>query len=79
VALVDDVRRQQGITVLLVAHDVNPLLRHVDGVLYLAGGRAAAGTPQQVIRSDVLTRLYGTQVEVFAAAGRLFVAAVADS
>ena len=36
-------------TVLLVAHDVNPLLAHVDRVVYVAGGRILSGPPEQVI------------------------------
>jgi zinc/manganese transport system ATP-binding protein len=64
--------------VLLVAHDVNPLLGHAESVLYLAGGRAASGPPEAVIRSEVLTQLYGVPVEVFAVHGRLFVAAAPE-
>ena len=30
-------------TVLLVAHDVNPILRYLDRVVYLAGGRGVQG------------------------------------
>jgi zinc/manganese transport system ATP-binding protein len=52
------------VTVLLVAHDVNPILSYLDRVVYVAGGSAVAGTPPEVIRSDILTRLYGTPIEV---------------
>ena len=34
---------RQGVAVLLVAHDVNPLLAYLDRVVYLAGGRAVEG------------------------------------
>ena len=60
---------------MLVAHDVNPLLSILDRVWYLAGGRCATGRPEEVIRSDVLSRLYGSPVDVFSAGGRLFVSA----
>ena len=49
----------QGVTVLLVAHDVNPILGYLDRVVYLAGGSAVEGTPREVITSETLTGLYG--------------------
>ena len=73
-ALVQGICRARGVTVLLVAHDVNPLLPYVDRVLYLAGGGAAMGTPEQVITSATLSGLYGAPVEVLKARdGRLVV------
>ena len=59
---------------LLVAHDVNPLLPYVDRVLYLAGGRAAMGPVEEVITSATLSRLYGAPIEVLRTTdGRLVV------
>ena len=73
-ALIARICREQDVAVLMVAHDVNPILRHLDQVIYLAAGGAAAGSPEQVITTDTLTRLYGTPVEVLQAGdGRLVV------
>ncbi len=73
-ALVQNICRSAGVTVLLVAHDVNPLLPYVDRVLYLAGGRAAMGPVGEVVRSDTLSRLYGAPIEVLRTSdGRLVV------
>ena len=59
---------------MLVAHDVNPILPYLDRVVYLAHGGAVAGTPDEVITSETLTRLYGTPVEVLRTSdGRLVV------
>jgi zinc/manganese transport system ATP-binding protein len=63
-ALVQRICRSEGVAVLLVAHDVNPLLPYLDRILYLAGGRAVAGTPEQVITAQTLSELYGTPIEV---------------
>lgn len=61
-------------SVLLVAHDVNPLLRHVDRLCYIAQGHMAVGQPEEIITSETLTRLYGAPVEVLRAQdGRLIV------
>lgn len=73
VALIAQVCRARGVTVLLVSHDVNPLLPVVDRVLYIANGQSASGTPDEVITSATLSQLYSSQVEVVQALGRLFV------
>jgi zinc/manganese transport system ATP-binding protein len=73
VRLVERISKERGVAVLFVAHDVNPLLRVMDKVLYLAHGRAVMGTAQDVIRSDVLSRLYGYDVDVIQVQGRILV------
>ncbi|HWB22834.1 MAG TPA: ABC transporter ATP-binding protein [Gaiellaceae bacterium] len=73
-ALLNRICRSEGMTVLLVAHDVNPLLAHVDRVVYVAAGRILSGPPEQVIRSETLSELYGSPVEVLQTSdGRLVV------
>jgi zinc/manganese transport system ATP-binding protein len=72
--LVAELCRAEGITVVLVAHDVNPILPYVDRVVYLGQGGAATGTPGEVITSEILTDLYRTPIEVLHASdGRLVV------
>ena len=66
--------------VLLVAHDVNPILQYLDKVIYLARGGALIGTPEQVITADTLSRLYDTPIDVLRdRAGRLVVVGQPDS
>ena len=55
---------EQRVAVVMVAHDVNPILPYLDQVIYLADGKAAAGTPRQVITTETLSRLYRTPIEV---------------
>lgn len=73
VALVTHICREHHVTVLLVSHDINPLLQVTDRVLFLARGRGAVGCPEDVINSQTLTSLYGTPVEVVRALDRYFV------
>ncbi len=75
VRLVARLGRERGIAVLLVAHDMNPLMAVMDRVLYLAEGRAVIGVVDEVVRGDVLTRLYGYPVEVLNVQGRVLVVA----
>ncbi len=67
--------REQRIAVLISAHDMNPLMRETDTVVYVAAGRAAAGRTDEVIQSDVLTALYGSRVDVLHVNGRVLVIA----
>jgi zinc/manganese transport system ATP-binding protein len=73
VSLVKSLQRELGVTVLFSAHELNPLLGVIDRVLYLGGGRAALGTVEQVITGPVLSRLYGSDIEVMRVKGRIFV------
>jgi zinc/manganese transport system ATP-binding protein len=77
--LIDRRRRARGFGVLFVTHDVNPVLEHVDRVLYLAGGRFRVGTPDEVLRSEVLSELYSSPVEVVRANGRILIAGAPDA
>ena len=65
--------RDHGVTVLFSAHEITPLIDHIDQVLYLGQGEAALGSVEDVITGPVLSRLYGGPVEVVRAAGRIFV------
>ncbi|MGH9103761.1 MAG: metal ABC transporter ATP-binding protein [Acidimicrobiales bacterium] len=75
VALLAQLARTREMSVLLVAHDVNPLLPSLDRVVYVAGGRVAAGPPSEVITAPSLSAIYGAPVEVLTdSRGRVFVA-----
>jgi zinc/manganese transport system ATP-binding protein len=74
VQLITKVARERRLTVLLIAHDVNLLLAHIDLVLYVAHGRLAMGRPADIITSERLTEIYSSPVEVLRdSRGRLFV------
>ncbi len=61
------ISQETGAAVLLVAHDVNPILSALDRVVYIARGQVAAGTPEDVITTETLSRLYATPIEVLRA------------
>jgi len=73
VELTRSLQIELGITVLFSAHELNPLLGALDRVLYLGNGHAALGTVDEVITGPVLTRLYGSAIEVVHLQGRIFV------
>ena len=75
VALLARIAREQQIAVLLSAHEMNPLLPVMDRIVYLAGGRAASGPADEVVRPEVLSKLYGHHVDVLHVHGRVLVVA----
>jgi zinc/manganese transport system ATP-binding protein len=73
-ALISRIARAEDVAVMIVAHDVNPILPYLDRVIYLGQGGAATGTPAEVITSQTLSRLYGTPIDVLSTSdGRLVV------
>jgi zinc/manganese transport system ATP-binding protein len=78
VDLLARIGRERGVAVLLSAHDLNPLLPVMDRIVYLADGRAVSGTTDDVVQSDVLTKLYGRRVDVLRVEGRVLVVAGHD-
>ena len=75
VAVLDRLAREQQIAVLISAHDMNPLAPVMDRVVYVAAGRAAVGSSEEVLRTDVLSRLYGQHVDVLHVHGRVVIVA----
>lgn len=78
-ALVGQQAKGNGTAVVFVTHEINPILEHVDRVLYLAGGRFTVGTPAEVMTTKVLSRLYGTHVEVLHSKGRIVVVGMPEA
>jgi zinc/manganese transport system ATP-binding protein len=73
IAVVRKACRERGITVLFSAHELNQLLGTLDRVLYLGNRQAALGTVDEVITAPVLSRLYGTDIQVVHTQGHIFV------
>jgi len=73
-ALVRRICEEERVAVLLVTHDVNPILGYLDRVVYFAAGTSVEGHPEDVVSGETLSRLYGSPVEVLRASdGRLVV------
>jgi zinc/manganese transport system ATP-binding protein len=75
ISVVSRLCRERGMTVLFSAHELNQLLGILDRVLYLGNGQAVLGTVDEVITAPVLSRLYGTDINVVRADGHIFVMA----
>ena len=78
-ALVSRISRSEGVSTLLVTHDVNPVVSYLDSVVYLAAGRSTTGPVGEVVTTSTLSKLYGSSVEVIRTPeGRLVVVGQPD-
>ncbi len=78
VELLDAHRRAARTPIVFVTHDVNPVMPYVDRVLYLTGGAWAIGPVDEVMTSETLSALYGTEVDVLRVRDRLVVVGTPD-
>lgn len=64
VRLLARLNNELGITILVVAHDLNPLLSVLGSSIYLLDGHAHYAAIDEVVDADLLTHLYGTEIQV---------------
>jgi zinc/manganese transport system ATP-binding protein len=75
VSVLDRLAKAERIAVLLSAHDMNPLMPVMDRIVYVASGRVAVGSTDEVVQPEVLSHLYGQHVDVIRVHGRILVVA----
>ena len=64
VDLLGRLRAERDLTILIVAHDLNPLLSIATSAIYLLDGHAHHGAIGDVVDAELLSHLYGTDVRV---------------
>ena len=69
-ALVRQLRRERGITVLLVSHALNEVANEVDHIALVVGGRFRLGPTAEILTGETLSAMYGIPVEVAHFGGR---------
>ena len=75
--LVEKLNKEEGITIVMVLHDINQALAYSDEIIGLRSGSVAfQGKPEEVITSESIKNLYGIDLPVIRADGRLCVMAV---
>lgn len=75
VKLVASIAARHKVAVVVSTHDMNPLLTVMSRVVYVAAGRVASGTTDEVVTTRTLSRLYGHDVDVIDVNGRVLVVA----
>jgi zinc/manganese transport system ATP-binding protein len=73
VRLLGELHRERDVTIMVVAHDLNPLLPVLTEAIYLLDGHPHHDPISDVVQEELLTHLYGTPVGVVRTAqGDLF-------
>ena len=73
-ALVGSISREEQMTVMMVTHDVNPIIGQAEKLIYIAKQGVVSGRPAEILTGPILSRIYGSPVEVhYTAGGRLLV------
>lgn len=60
--LLDNLRREQGFTQLMVSHDLATVTHHASHVICLNRRVAAEGPPRQTLTSETLTAIFGVHM-----------------
>jgi zinc/manganese transport system ATP-binding protein len=80
IKLVQSVAKLHNMAVILIAHDINPLLPVVERIIYIANGKIASGKVDEVVTSSSLSALYDAPIEVLRdSRGRLAVLGVEEA
>lgn len=74
--LIHEYRTTENAGIIFVTHEINPILPWVDKVLYFANGNWVIDTPDKVLTSASLSKLYGVDVEVVKLKDRVIVTGV---
>ena len=69
--LVDELRREQGLTIVTTMHDLTLAGQYADRLVLLDGGRVVVeGPADEVLTEDHLARYYGARVRIIRDGGR---------
>jgi len=63
--LLEQLNREQGMTILMVSHDINEIVHFCDRILLLNGAVCAFGTPAEVLTKEHLKSVYGDRVFIY--------------
>ena len=61
--LVDRLRRERGLTVLVISHELSVVYRYATNVLCLSFKHACIGPPRTILTPELLNEVYGAPVE----------------
>lgn len=68
--MVDVLRRERGLTIVSSLHDLTLAAQYCDRLLLLDRGTVAAtGQPNEVLRTDLIAKIFGAEVELLADGG----------
>lgn len=57
--------REKGVSILMVTHDVSDVIHLIDNLVLLHRTVVAAGKPEDVLKEEILKRVYGDRIGVY--------------
>lgn len=63
VEILNDLKRERGMTIITIVHDVNPILHHLDLLMLLNQRLVSFGPPKEVLTRENLLETYGAPVK----------------
>jgi len=70
--VLDKIKKEKEITMIITTHDVNPLIEIGDKVMLLNRELIAFGTPDEVLRDEIIGRVYGAQSKAVRIGDKLY-------
>lgn len=64
-SLLEKLHKEQGLTILLISHDLNIIYRYAKKVICLNKERICYGSPKEALTPEALQKLYGTKIGVY--------------
>lgn len=64
IELITDLQQELDLTILFITHDVNHLIGRVDRVMYLNQKLLGFGSTEEVLKEEILSKVYGQVVRV---------------
>ncbi|ASJ07143.1 metal ABC transporter ATP-binding protein [Thermococcus pacificus] len=71
-AVLNKIKRERGITMVITTHDINPLLEVGDRVMLINKRLIAFGRPEEVLQDSIIKSVYGPLARVVPVGGKLF-------
>ena len=72
--LVEKLNREEGITIVMVLHDINQSLHYSDEIVAMKDGKVLAhGVPEEVVTAELVKQVYGVSLPIREIDGKPFV------
>jgi len=66
------IKKEKDITMIITTHDINPLTEIGDKIMLLNRQLVAFGTPEEVLRDEIISRVYGPLSKAVRIGNRLY-------
>ncbi|BAD84992.1 ABC-type manganese/zinc transport system, ATPase component [Thermococcus kodakarensis KOD1] len=70
--VLDKIKREKGVTMIITTHDINPLLEIGDLVMLINRRLIAFGRPEEVLTDEVIKSVYGPMAKVIPVGGKVY-------